>query len=104
MINFQPLLLRPRAAAKRLGISIEALRNEVERGALKQIRVGRMLYIRPEDLLAYVARLAEVADNGRKSHKRIKPTGREAGAKPFVLANEKAKWNAERRHDARPRK
>jgi hypothetical protein len=62
-INFQPLLLRPRVAAQRLGISIELLRAEAERGAIEQIRVGRYFYFRPEALLAYVESLAEDAHN-----------------------------------------
>lgn len=81
-INFQPLLLRPRVAATRLGISIEALRNEVASGKLKQVRVGRMLYLRPEDLVDYVERLATEAANLRNARyegKRGKRRGRDTG-------------------------
>jgi hypothetical protein len=96
-INFHPLLLRPRAAAQRLGISIEALRNEVERGAIQQMRVGRMLYFRPEDLLAYVERLAEVAHSHRQARKGIKPTGREGGQKLRRLADSAAAIYSQRK-------
>ena len=88
-INFQPLLLRPRAAAQRLGISIEALRNEVRSGKLAQIRVGRMLYLRPEDLVAYVDRLALEAANLRNARgSGVKRKGRMSAGEKHLSAED----------------
>ncbi len=60
------LLLTPREAAYRLGISPRHLWNlTAPRGPIPVVRLGRKTFYRPEDLEAFVAEMAQQSAEGR---------------------------------------
>lgn len=46
--------MTPRQAAEKVGVTERFLRNEVRRGNLRVLRLGRMLRFRPEDIDEYL--------------------------------------------------
>ena len=55
-----PALVPIRAAASAIGVSARTLRRRVEDGSLPAHRIRGRLYVRPEELRAFVERHAEV--------------------------------------------
>ena len=49
-----PRLLDVATVAKRLGVSVRTVRREIKNGRLRAYRVGRLLRVGEDDLLAYL--------------------------------------------------
>lgn len=56
-----PNLVRVREAAMAVGVSPRTLRRRIEEGLLPAVRIKSRLYVKPEDLRAFVERHAEIA-------------------------------------------
>ena len=65
MIDDKRLLLSLAEAAETLGIGRTRLLAEVKEGRLGTVRVGRRRMVMPQELEAYVGRLAAAAEGGR---------------------------------------
>ena len=51
-----PGLLKPGDVARLLGISVVTVRRRIREGALAYVRIAGRLYVRPQDLEAFIAR------------------------------------------------
>lgn len=61
----QDQLLTLAQVAERLQVSMSTVRRLVDRGALKTVRIGRNIRVRPEDLAKYIAAHLENGEGGR---------------------------------------
>ncbi len=60
----EPLALRPRAAAKALGVSERSLWGWTKDGAIPHVRIGRTVLYPVADLQAWLARKAQEGKGG----------------------------------------